>query len=218
VLRVFVSALGILGGTFDPVHCGHLRLAVEMLEQLSLAAVRLVPASHPPHRDPPKASSGLRLAMLKAAISEMEGLDADDRELHRQGPSYMVDTLKSLRQSFPDQPLCLIVGTDAFRDLNRWHRWREILNLTHIGVAQRPGTALPQAGEVGLLLTAHQTTKPHLLHRQLSGLILACEIPALDISSSRIRTLLAQGRSVRYLIPDSVFQIIRNNGIYNHAK
>lgn len=215
-MRASVQLIGILGGTFDPVHCGHLRLAVEMREQLGLEAVRLIPAGTPPHRAPPAANAKARLHMLEAAVAGAEGLCVDAREFERSGWSYMVDTLRSLRQSFPDHALCLILGMDAFCGLESWHQWQRLLQFAHLGVAERPGTSPPSKGQVAGLLASALVADPALLRRRKSGYIVLRNVPAMDISATGIRALIAEGRSVRYLVPDSVFDIIMTDGIYAH--
>lgn len=212
-----MQVIGILGGTFDPVHCGHLRLAVEMAEQLRLGGVRLIPAREPPHRDPPVASAGLRLRMLRAALGEQLQLVVDERELQRAGPSYTVDTLHSLRRSFPNVPLCLLLGMDAFCALDTWHRWTHICELAHLGVGQRPGAPPPTTGPVAQLLEKHRVDDPARLVESPAGCIVLRKVPAHDISASEIRARVAQGRSVRYLVPDSVWEMIHNENVYHHG-
>lgn len=213
-----MRVIGILGGTFDPVHCGHLRLAVEMREQLGLDAVRLVPAGSPPHRASPRASAKARLHMLEAAIAGAEGLYIDGREFERGGWSYMVDTLSSLRTSFPEDALCLILGMDAFCGLESWHQWQRLLQLAHLGVANRPGMHPPEEGQVADLLRRARIDDPAQLRRRKAGCIVLCNIPAMEISGTQIRALIDRGRSVRYLVPDSVFDIIMMDGIYAHEQ
>ncbi len=215
-MRDSLRTIGILGGTFDPVHCGHLRLAVEMREQLGLESVRLIPAGTPPHRAPPAASAKARLQMLEAAVEGAEGLCVDAREFQRSGWSYMVDTLRSLRHSFPEHALCLILGMDAFCGLESWHQWQRLLQFAHLGVADRPGTSLPNKGQVAGLLSSALVDDPALLHCRKAGYVVLRNIPAMDIAATEIRALVAQGRSVRYLVPDSVFDIIMTDGIYAH--
>jgi nicotinate-nucleotide adenylyltransferase len=209
-----VPALGILGGTFDPVHCGHLRLAIELRERLELARVHLIPAAVPPHRGAPHADARTRLRMLEAAVRGVPELQVDDRELRREGPSYTVDTLHSLRAQYPEHRLCLLLGMDAFAGLAGWHRWRELLELAHIGVAQRPGAGLPLEGEPARLLETRRASSIWALQEAPAGSIFVSEVPALDISASRIRRLLASGRSPRYLVPDATLDIILEDGIY----
>jgi nicotinate-nucleotide adenylyltransferase len=213
-----MEAIGILGGTFDPIHCGHLRLAVEMAEQLRLASVRLIPARQPPHREPPQAAASLRLRMLRAALGEQPQLVIDERELQREGPSYTVDTLHSFRRSFPDAPLCLLLGMDAFCSLDTWHRWAQVCELAHLGVGHRPGAPPPTAGPVAQLLAKHRVDDPTRLVESPAGCIVLREIPALDISASDIRARIAQGRSVRYLVPDGVWEMIHNESVYHHGQ
>ena len=138
-----MAGIGILGGTFDPVHCGHLRLALEIREQLSLDTVRLLPASSPRLREKPRADGLQRLELLTAAVDGVPGLEVDARELDRDGPTYTVDTLESLRQEFPDTALVFILGMDSFQSLDRWHRWQELPGLAHLAVAHRPVARFP---------------------------------------------------------------------------
>lgn len=209
-----MQPLGVLGGTFDPVHCGHLRLALEMLEALDLHHVRLIPAASPPHRDVPLAPAGERRRLLAAAVRDVEGLEVDARELEREGPSYTVDTLRSLQQTFPGRPLCLILGMDAFVSLDTWERWRELPHLAHLAVATRPGSVPPQAGEVARMLAERRTDSTAALHEEHAGRVIVLEPPLLDISASRIRERLAAGRSVRYLVPDAVLEALERNDVY----
>ncbi|MDP2325634.1 MAG: nicotinate (nicotinamide) nucleotide adenylyltransferase, partial [Gammaproteobacteria bacterium] len=144
--------IGIFGGTFDPVHTGHLRTAHEFLAGLGLAEVRFIPSRLPPHRPPTVAPEALRLRMLEAALDGLPDFRVDDRELRRPGPSYMVDTLTSLRAEVGSQPLCLLLGLDAYLGIPAWHRFRELPELAHIVVARRPGFAGQIDGEAGDLL------------------------------------------------------------------
>jgi len=152
--------------------------------------------------------------MLMAAVQNEAGLIVDDQELRRNGLSYTVDTLDALRQRFPRSSLCLILGTDAFCQLNTWSRWRQILTLAHIIVAQRPGTLLPKAGEVAHLLAERQTNDPAFLREEPAGRIFVHPVPQLDISATRIRVLAAHGASIRYLVPDAVLEIITHEQLY----
>jgi nicotinate-nucleotide adenylyltransferase len=191
--------LGILGGTFDPIHLGHLRLAEEVREGLSLGMVHFVPSAVPPHRPQPTLGPDERLALVQAAIADHPGFIADGRELERQGFSYTVDTLRAFHAEFPDRHLVLILGMDAFNGLTKWHRWQELFDWAHIAVASRPGAEA--TGEAAALL-AERRIEPDQLARQRSGGIVALEITRLDISATAIRAALGAGRSVRYLVPD----------------
>jgi len=209
-----VQLLGVLGGTFDPVHCGHLRLAVEVREQLSLSAVRLIPCGNPPHRGQSKAVAESRLRMLHGATQGDSGLVIDDREMRRAGPSYTVDTLQSLRADFPQHALCLILGMDALTGLPQWHRWQEILDLAHLVVGRRPGKDLPDSGVVADMLSHRQVESVEAMGNAAAGKIIVCDIPGLDISATQVRQRCASRRSVRYLVPDSVATIIDEERLY----
>ena len=213
-----MEAIGVLGGTFDPIHHGHLRLALEMRTQLCLSAVRLIPAREPPHREKPRVSADARLRMLEAAIQNAPELLIDDQEIRRDGPSYTVDTLEALQLRFPGNSLCLILGTDAFAGLDRWHRWVEIMQVAHIAVARRPGTSLPDSGELADLVAARAADSPACLRQERAGRILVRNIPSLDISATRIRALVSRGESVRYLVPDAVHEMITNDRLYADSR
>lgn len=214
--KLNTAPLGILGGTFDPVHNGHLRLAIEMRETLGLSSVKLVPALYPPLRDAPGTDASRRLRMIEAAIEGEDGLEVDDRELLREAPSYTVDTLRSFRQELGDVPICLIVGMDAFRRLDQWHEWTELSELAHIAVARRPGSESPRTGAVAELVRSRSVDDPARLRERGAGHVIVQQIPALDISATRIRALLEAGQSIRYLVPDPVNEILKK-GERHHA-
>lgn len=205
----------IFGGTFDPVHHGHLRLAIELKERLALAQVTLVPCHMPPHRERPGADSARRLELLKLAITGEPGLVVDDRELFRDGASFTADTLRQLRAELGDcEPLAMAVGTDAFATFDRWRDWQRIPELAHIIVVSRPGSALAPEGEPAKLLSSRRAANVDQLHCQPAGLVFEAEVPLLSISATGIRACIAQGQSPRYLLPDSVWQAIRSNRLY----
>ena len=217
------GAVGILGGTFDPIHLAHLRLAEEAADALGLAEVRLIPSANPPHRDTPAASAEQRLAMVKLAIADNFRLKADDRELRRAAPSYTVDTLQSLRAELgPERPLCLLMGADAFLLLETWSRWTTLSDLAHIVVAWRPGHP-PQhwTDHMGPALRAtfqaRQTDDPVRLRRAPAGSVFPLAITQLDISANRIRELLAAGKSPRYLLPRIVLDYIEIQRLYRET-
>lgn len=207
--------IGILGGTFDPVHFGHLRPALDMQQALGLEEVRLLPCRQPPHRDQPYATPEQRLTMLRLATLGEPSLSIDERELQRDGPSYMVDTLLSLRAELGTKPsLALLIGMDALHGLDRWHRWRELTELCHLVVATRPGWTAPQDGDVAALVRERQVEDVALLRAQPAGKLMFCPVTLLDISASRIRAALADGRSPRYLLPSEVLEYIQMVGLY----
>ena len=209
-----MSPLGIFGGTFDPIHFGHLRTAFELLQELELAEVRFLPAGEPPHRATPLCSASHRLAMVRAAAQDQPGFVVDDRETRRAGPSYTVTTLRELRAEFPGRPLCLIVGMDAFLGLPQWHEWQQILRLAHLVVAHRPGWVAPDSGTLGELLAERGTTRHADLHATEAGHVHVRAVTQLEISSTDLRDLIVSGRDPRYLLPDAVREIIRDTGCY----
>ncbi len=216
-----IPSIGILGGTFDPPHFGHLRLAQELAEGLVLGEVLFIPAGLPPHRTPPFASPQQRLEMVRLGIDGNPLFALDEREIFKPTPSYTVETLLDLRRELGAiQPLCLFMGADAFLGLATWHRWRELFGLAHIVVAQRPGVAgitraaatLP--GELLGELNRRLVNEPEALRDAPSGTVLVHPVTALDISATQIRRDLAAGRSPCYLLPDAVLDYIQTNGLY----
>lgn len=213
-----MQPIGIFGGTFDPVHFGHLRPALELGEALGLERVHLIPCHIPPHRGEPHASAEQRCAMLQLAIAGEPGLVLDRRELERPGPSYMVDTLSSLRAQFGQgRPLCLIIGTDAFLGLPNWYHWQELLQLAHIVVAHRPGWSLePQHLDPALreVLQRRRLDTVQGLHGAAAGGVWLQAVTQLDISATVIRRLIAGGHSANYLLPQPVWDYIRRQDLY----
>lgn len=209
-----MSAMGIFGGTFDPIHYGHLRTAFEMLQALRFAEIRFMPCGNPPHRSKPIADARLRVQMVRVATEAQPGFVVDDRELQREGPSYSVDTLTALRTEFPERSFGLIIGMDAFLGLPKWYHWREILRLAHIVVAHRPGWRAPDMGPLGELLAERGTHRIENLHKEMSGHIYIHDVTQLEISSSEIRELVGLGRDPRFLMPDGVRALIEESGCY----
>lgn len=206
--------VGILGGTFDPVHVGHLRIALECQQNLGLSNVRLIPSASPPHRDTPSATVDQRVSMVERAILAAPYLQLDNREQQRTGLSYTVDTLKSLREEFPSTPLCLIVGSDAFEGLASWHRWQALLDYAHIVIAYRPGWQRNFDQGVGALLANHFVSEIKPLHENLSGKVFPCPVTQLAVSASAIRQMIMEGKSAQFLVPDSVWEFIQLNRLY----
>jgi len=210
--------LGILGGTFDPVHHGHLRLAEEAADACGLERVLLIPAALPNLRDAPSTPALHRLEMVKLAARGNARLAVDDRELEREGMSYTVDTLLALRAELGAAlPVCLILGADAFLRLPRWSRWRQLFDLCHVVVATRPGYDLDaSAAEVPALGDEWRGrgAEPRALARQSAGAIARVDIPLLEISATDLRARMSQGASVRYLLPDAVLDYIAAHRLY----
>jgi nicotinate-nucleotide adenylyltransferase len=216
------APLGLLGGTFDPIHLGHLRLAEEAHEALGLAGVRFLPAGDPPHRAAPLSAAAHRLEMVRRATAGNPAFVVDDGEVRAHGKSYTVLTLERLRAELgPARPLVLIVGADAFEGLPGWHRWHELFALAHIAVANRPGTAPHGRRWPGVLSAALDAacstridTDPACLRAAPAGRIVPFDMTPLAISASLVRNLIHDGRSARYLLPDSVLDYIGLQHLY----
>jgi nicotinate-nucleotide adenylyltransferase len=220
-----LAPLGILGGTFDPIHIAHLRMAQEALEACALGAVRFIPAGQPKHRGQPGASAADRLAMARLALQGHTQFELDDAEVLSDAPSYTVPTLERLRGLFGQQrPLVLLLGVDAFLGLPTWHRWRELFDLAHIAVATRPGhvmdfttestSANPALSVLATEFRARFTDSPNALSASPGGRISHFDMTPLDVSATAIRARLAVGQSPRFLVPDEVLDYIEAHRLY----
>ena len=216
--------IGILGGTFDPVHYGHLRLAEELGETLRADEVRFIPAGTPPHRSAPLVSAAHRLAMVRLATESNPRFRVDDCEVKRAGPGYMVDTLSALRaEAGAMRPLVLIVGADAFLELATWHRWHELFDLAHVAIAHRPGYPVERWTErmpqpLAREYSSRLIQQPLATHLQPAGGIAVIPFTALDISATSIRDMLKAGASPRYLLPGAVLDYIASNNLYTGSE
>lgn len=209
--------MAVFGGTFDPVHYGHLRSAVEVRDALQLQTVKLVPSYQPPHREAPGSSAEQRLDMVRIAARESGFLEVDDREIRRGGKSFMIDTLRSIRRDIGDAaPLVLVLGDDAFALLETWHEWRSLLEVAHIAVLARPGSHVDEnlSTELANLVSRRLVERPLCLHSKPGGQICILRLTQLDISSTRIREMLGKGESVAYLMPSEVLTYITEHGLY----
>ncbi len=215
-MAITASPIGIFGGTFDPIHFGHLRLALEVWQSLKLDHLRFVPCKQPALKSMPRASEAQRLQMLNIALTGHKQFIIDQRELSRPGVSYTIDTLQSLRDEFPDSPLCFIMGSDVFASFDQWHRWRELLALAHIVVVHRPHFAFKFSTVIEDLLAKHHAASVAALHNQVAGRIFLQEITALDISASHIRDEVQQGLIPAFLSPDLVVDYMGVNKIYGY--
>ncbi len=212
--------LALLGGTFDPIHYGHLRLAAEVRAALSLPEVRVIPAGLPPHRTPPVASAAHRLAMTALGCAEFASLVADGREVEREGVSYTVQTLEALHAEQPELPLAVLIGADSFAGLTQWWRWERLFTLAHFVVVDRPSTepaaALPPA--LAIHWERRLTTDPARLERTLAGSIVRVQVTPQPISATAIRAALGRGQEgraeVRGLLPAAVLDYIDRNQLY----
>jgi len=209
------KAIGIFGGTFDPIHYGHLRTAYELQQAISLDEVRFIPCGDPPHRNITIATAAQRFDMVELAISDQTGFTVDNREVVREGASYTVDTLESLRAEYPNASLCLILGMDAFLGLPSWYKWRRILELANIVVAHRPGWRKPTDGRLRDLLLSQGTAFPGELHWHHAGRIYIHAVTQLEIASSRIRDLIRTDFDTRFLLPDAVNEYILDIECYH---
>ncbi|HEX9687089.1 MAG TPA: nicotinate-nucleotide adenylyltransferase [Burkholderiales bacterium] len=215
------APIGVLGGTFDPIHYGHLRLAEEVGERLRLEEVRLVPSGTPPHRSAPEVTADHRLAMTQLAAAGNARFKVDAREVRRAGPGYTFDTLKELRAEAGEaRPLALLLGADAFLEFATWHRWREIFGLAHVAVAHRPGFPIEQwtarmPQPLAREYSARLMQQPLAIHLSASGGIVVVPFTALDISATAIRDMLRAGASPRYLLPGAILDYIRANRLYS---
>jgi nicotinate-nucleotide adenylyltransferase len=213
-----VPPIGLLGGTFDPIHLAHLRLGEELADRVGLVEVRFIPARVPPHRAAPNVTPEHRLEMVRLAIAGNSRFSLDVRECRRKGASYTVDTLTELRQELgAERPLALLMGVDAYNLLTTWSRWQRLYDLAHIVVAHRPGFELDLDKLPGALAGETQqrrTANPAELHGSAAGRVLMVDTLPLDISATAIRRLLGAGYSARYLIPEVVLDYIDQNRLY----
>ncbi len=210
-----LAPVGILGGTFNPVHYGHLRSSLELVERLQLQQLRLMPCAEPPHREAPSCSAAHRAAMVKLAVAGEPRLACDARELQRSGKSYTIDSLQELRAELgAGQSLCLVMGCDAVLGITGWHRWQELLDWAHIVVIARPGWNLPGSGVVADWLGNHRLESSQALQQRSAGGIIIEELRPLAISSTEIRGLMQEGQSARYLLPEPVLDYIQMHSLY----
>jgi nicotinate-nucleotide adenylyltransferase len=208
------ALIGLFGGTFDPVHIGHLRMALELKQQLDMDDMRLIPCHIPPHRQQPVASADHRAAMAQLAIAGCPELSLDKLELGNPDPSYSLHTLREIRAQLGAEPaLCLAMGMDSLATLNTWYGWEHLLELAHIVVAARPGWDLPIAGDLGDYIDRHQGRGADL-RQSPGGSIVIEELTLLPVSATAIRAQIAQGRSPQFLLPDNVWAYILRNNLY----
>lgn len=211
-------ATGVFGGTFDPVHIGHLRTALELSEHLHLDKMLLIPCGDPPHRAAPLTPGPQRLEMVELAIAGEPSLMADSREITRAGPSYTIDTLVELRRELgPEEPLYLCIGMDSLGQLNTWRQWRDYLDYAHLVIAARPGWTLPVTGELAQWIDEQHRASALDLTTAPCGMLYTVEMTLLPVAATDLRLALVAGKSIRYLTPDSVVDYIRHHGLYRQA-
>ena len=210
-----MKPVGLLGGSFDPVHFGHLRLAMECLQTIRLSKIIFMPLNSPPHRGDLTANPHQRIEMLKLAMNKIENLEVSDIEIIRAGTSYTIDTLGELQKIYINQPICLILGMDAFQNLHTWKDWGHIPDYAHIIIADRPDTKLMLNNEkIDTFYKSRLTSRTEELHTSLAGKIIKLEMPVMEISSSNIRSLLINNKHVNFLTPDTVLSYIKQEKIY----
>ncbi len=204
--------IGILGGTFDPIHFGHLRPALEIFEQLSLNELRFIPSANPPHRWQPQASAEHRLEMVKCAVNGVDGFVVDDREYHRDGASYTVDTLASIREEVGKQEsLCMLIGMDAFEHFTQWHDWQGILKLAHVVISSRPGTTQV---EVEGWMEGRITESINDLQKTTAGKLYFADVSQYDLSATFLRKQILAGKSSQFATPVKVSEYIKQEKLY----
>lgn len=192
--------LGVFGGTFDPLHMGHIRTIKDVQQGLNLSEIRLIPNYIPAHRELPVLDAKQRYSLLEKALTGDQDLIADDCEINRQGVSYMVDTLRDLKQRFSQKHLCLIIGTDAYNGFCQWHEWQEILQLAHLIVMKRAGFETMRNNELDYLLS----DDPECLMKSVSGKIYHMQVSQLDISSTKIREMIQKKQDIQFLVPENI--------------
>lgn len=210
--------LTLFGGTFDPIHYGHLRCAEEARQKLAVKTVSLLPVGQPAHRAMPRASTDQRLEMLRLALKEFPHLQIDSREIDRAGPSYMVDTLKDLRAQWPKRPVHFLVGQDAVNRLDGWHQWLELFELANIVILTRPAANVAYSQELSEEIDQRRVDDIALLNATSAGAVLPLQVAAVDISATMIKSIIRLGRTPKGMMPPEVWSYIVENGLYLHQK
>ncbi|MBY0544889.1 MAG: nicotinate-nucleotide adenylyltransferase [Gammaproteobacteria bacterium] len=213
-MTTFQKPIGVMGGSFDPIHFGHLRTATELVQIIDLQKILLIPCQAPVHKERSFAAPQHRLAMIQLALADDSRIVASDQELIRETPSYTIETLTALRKTHPDVPLVLIMGSDAFVNIATWKNWHSIPDFAHIVVAVRAGQKMHLDSEIERFLKTRQTLDYGDLHETLAGKIFLQFVTPLDISSTAIRCQLEAGYSPRYLLPDTVLAYIKTHHLY----
>ena len=212
--------VGIFGGTFDPIHYGHLRIAEEIVETVGLQKMYFVPAGIPRLRHSPVASPQHRVEIVRLAIQKNPDFVLDEREIYRDSVSYSIDTAREFKQEFGEEVrLCLVLGADAFIKLSEWNNWKELFNLCHFIVSTRPGYTLTLikellSKELREECSQRWVSNTESLKKNASGLIFIASTTMLDISATTIRAHIAVGRSVRHLVPSVTVNYISENKLY----
>jgi len=210
-----MAKIGIFGGTFDPVHIGHLRVAQEFASAFELDSVLMMVAATPPHRDPPVASAADRLKMVQLAIKDYPGLTASDIELVREGPSFTLDTVKEVRGIAGGALVWMALGGDAYAMIHSWHYPKEVLAQTHLVVLTRPGYSVDLMASLPEEISGCYNLKGDIYIQESGATLRTLPVSPVDVSSSMIRKSASEGGSIRDLVTAEVLQYIRQKGLYS---
>ena len=212
-----VSAVGFFGGTFNPVHIGHLRAALDCLNALNLDQIALLPAASPPLKEAPLVAAEQRAEMLQLAVSGTAGLTIDCRELSRPGLSYTVDTLAELRSEYPkDTSITFVIGMDSLITLHQWHEWPRLFDLANIAIMARPGVSPRLDSDVKRAVESRICLPDEIRSRPAGGVTFVDQ-PPLDVSSTAVRSALMRGKNVQFLLPEAVIEYIVTNKLYDSS-
>jgi len=209
-----LTPIGILGGTFDPIHLGHIKIAEATKQKCYLKKIIFIPCNIPAHRYKPIATPAQRLKMTQLAIKDHPNFIVDDREIKRAGTSFMLDTLKSLKQDYPDNPLVLILGLDAFAGLDTWHQWEKLIDYAHLVVVNRAGVKIELPAPIKTLLQTTEVFDAKALQTKQNGLIYQLHIDPIPISATKIRQQLRDGQTPIDTLAENVYNYIRKKEIY----
>lgn len=209
------ESIAIYGGTFDPVHIGHLRSAIDVRSKLKVGRLFVVPSSTPPHRQRPSVTPEVRLEMLRLSVADLAGIEVDDREINRSGMSYSIDTLAEFRSEYPTWRIYFILGADAFSLLHTWHRWQELTNFAHLVVLERPGSSSPQPTDPVLeWLSDKEISAVSAFGAETNGRVLRLKLVQWQVSATDIRERCRTGQSIDLLVPKAVQSFIDEHKLY----
>ncbi|MGB0445394.1 MAG: nicotinate-nucleotide adenylyltransferase [Porticoccaceae bacterium] len=208
-------SVALLGGTFNPIHFGHLNLANCLVDYLQVESVRMIPCAIPPHRETPSVSAEQRLAMLQLAIDDHPLLTSDDLELRKSTPSYSIETVQQIRQQVGEEtPLFFCIGMDSLLTIDSWHHWQQLLDYCHLAICPRPGYKLPIKGHLAEWIEQNLCDDIERVKTLAQGCLHLCKIPLKDISSTAIRDSIKCAQSIDHLTPKSVVNFITKHSLY----